>query len=300
MSRRHVAMLAGLAAVWGSSFMLIEVALDDLDPGVLIWGRIALSALTLALVAPLVHRGSVARDLRAHLAPVALLGFANTALPFLLIAWGQQYLDSGVAAILNASSPLFTVLLALGLFRSERVTGWRLAGFLAGFVGVGLVVGGEPSGGGNAVAGSIAVLAASALYAFGALYAGRRLGGVAPVVVALGSSATATLFTLPVAVVQLPDDRFTWDAVAAVVALGVPATGLALLVYYALIAGAGASRAILVTYLVPALAVMYGAVFLDEPLTAVRIGGLALVLAGVAIGTRATRSRQRAAARVAG
>ena len=291
-------MLLGLAAIWGSSFMLIEVALEDLDPGVLIWGRIALSALTLAAIAPFVVGRGTLDELRANLGPLAVLGLANTTVPFLLIAWGQQYLDSGVAAILNASSPLFTVVLALAMSRSQRVTGIRLAGFLVGFVGVALVVGGEPSGGRDAVVASFAVLAASALYAFGALYAGRRLGAVPPVVVALGSSVTATLFTLPIALAQLPGDRFTWDATAAVVVLGIPATGIALLVYYALIAGAGASRAILVTYLVPTLAVVYGAVFLDEPLTAVRLGGLGLVLAGVAIGTGAMRGRRRVAARV--
>jgi drug/metabolite transporter (DMT)-like permease len=298
MSRRHLAMLLGLAAVWGASFLLIEVALEDLDPAVLIFGRIALAALTLAVVAPFDGGGGTRRELRAHWRPFAVLGFVNTALPFLLIAWAQQYVDSGVAAILNASSPLFVVLLALVMAPSERVSGLRLAGFLVGFCGVALVVGGEPSSGARAVVGSLAVLVASALYAFGALYAGRRVAGVRAVTVALGSTAFASLFTLPAAIAQAPGDQLTLDAAAAVVALGVPATGLALLVYYALIAGAGASRAILVTYLVPALAVVYGAVFLDEPLTAGHIGGLAFVLAGVAIGTGAVRPRRRVVARV--
>jgi drug/metabolite transporter (DMT)-like permease len=136
------------------------------------------------------------------------------------------------------------------------------------------------------------------MYAVGALYTGRRLAGVSPLGVAVGVLAWGSIFTVPFGIARMPGSEVTWEAGAAVLALGVAATGIAYLLYFGLIAGAGASRAILVTYLVPTLAVVYGAVFLDEPLTAVRLGGLGLVLAGVAIGTGAMRGRRRLAARV--
>ena len=290
MSRRHLTMLAALAALWGSSFMFIEIALRDLAPSTLILLRMAFGALTLAVYVALT--GKHLRALRRYVLPLALLGAVNTAVPFFLIAWGQQYIDSGLASIFNASAPLFTALFALGYDRSQRATGSRLAGILIGFTGVVLLVGFELTGGERAVLGGLAVVAASACYGLGGLYAGRRFNGVPPSLVALGGLAWSTLFVAPVGLAQASTPG--WDALLAVLYLGVAATGIAYLLYFGLIAGAGASKAVLVTYLVPALALVYGAVFLDEEVTAVALAGLALVLAGVALGTGAVGRRRRA------
>ena len=283
-------MLGALAAIWGSSFMFISIALRDLAPSTLILFRMAFGALALAVFVQLsAHRFA---QLRPYAAPLALLALINTAVPFFLIAWGQQYIDSGLAAIFNASAPLFTALFALSIDRSQRVTGSRLAGVVLAFGGVILLVGFELGGGERAVAGALAVVAAAACYGIGGLYAGRRFAGLPPGLVAFGSLAWATIFVLPVGVAQA--SSFGWEALLSVLYLGVAATGVAYLLYFGLIAGAGASKAVLVTYLVPSLALVYGAVFLDEAVTAVSLVGLALVLAGVALGTGTVRRSREA------
>jgi len=295
-SRRHLIMLAALAALWGSSFMFIEIALRDLAPSTLILLRMAFGALTLAVYVALTRKP--VRALRPYVLPLALLGAVNTSVPFFLIAWGQQYIDSGLASIFNASAPLFTALFALGYDRSQRATGMRLAGIVIGFSGVVLLVGFELTGGERAVLGGLAVVAASACYGIGGLYAGRRFNGLPASLVALGGLAWSTLFVAPVGLAQASTP--SWDAVLAILYLGVAATGVAYLLYFGLIAGAGASKAVLVTYLVPALALAYGAVFLEEEITLAALAGLVLVLAGVALGTgavgRTRRSRRASAA----
>ena len=293
MSRRHLLMLLALAALWGSSFMFIEIALRDLAPSTLILLRMASGAVTLAAYVALTGRAF--SELRPYAAPLALLGAVNTAVPFFLIAWGQQYIDSGLASIFNASAPLFTALFALGYDRSQRATGVRLLGIVVGFAGVVLLVGFELSGGERAVLGGLAVVAAAAFYGIGGLYAGRRFNGLPPSLVAFGALVWSTFFTAPVGLAQASAPG--WEAALSVLYLGVAATGVAYLLYFGLIAGAGASKAVLVTYLVPSLALLYGAVFLDEEVTALAIAGLVLVLAGVALGTGAVgRGRRRAQA----
>ena len=296
MSRRHVFMLLALAALWGSSFLFIEIALRDLAPSTLILLRMASGAVTLAVW--IAATGTPFGGLRRYVWPLALLGLVNTAVPFFLIAWGQQYIDSGLASIFNASAPLFTALFALGYDRSQRSTGMRLVGILVGFTGVVLLVGFELSGSERAVVGGLAVVGAAACYGIGGLYAGRRFAGLPPSLVAFGALLWSTAFTLPFGAAQATVPG--WESILSVLYLGVAATGAAYLLYFGLIAGAGASKAVLVTYLVPSLALGYGAVFLDEKVTAVAIAGLALVLAGVALGTGAVRRNGRAWSRPRG
>jgi drug/metabolite transporter (DMT)-like permease len=284
-SRRHTIMLLGLAAIWGSAFMFTKVALRDFSPSTLILLRIASGALALGLYVQLSGRSLGA--LRPYVWPLALLGLVNTAAPFFLIAWGQQHIDSNLAAILNASAPLFTALFALSVDQTQRVTGLRLVGVVLGFAGVVLLVGFGVGDGRTAVGGALAVVAASALYGIGGLYAGRRFAGLPSPLVGFGTLVWATLFALPVGAAEATVPG--WEGLASVLYLGVVCTGAAYLLYFGLIAGAGASRAVLVTYLVPSLALLYGAVFLDEAIRALSIVGLALVLAGVALGTGTVR-----------
>jgi drug/metabolite transporter (DMT)-like permease len=270
-------MLLALAALWGSSFLFIELALRDLAPSTLILLRMVSGAATLALYVALAKLDVA--SMRPYVWPLALLGLGNTAIPFFLIAWGQQYIDSGLASIFNASAPLFTALFALGYDRSQRVSGLRLAGILLGFAGV-------------VVVGGLAVVGAAACYGLGGLYAGRRFGDLPPPLVAYGALLWSSLFVAPFGLAQATTPGPA--AALSVVYLGVLATGVAYLLYFGLIAGAGASRAVLVTYLVPALALLYGALFLEEKITPLALAGLALVLAGVALGTGAVRLRRLA------
>jgi drug/metabolite transporter (DMT)-like permease len=287
MSRRHLTMLVALSALWGASFMFIKVGDRELEPITLVGFRMALGALTLVPIVLLtVGVRRTLSELRVAAVPLILTGLFNSAIPILSITWAETRIDSGLTAIIQASAPLFTALLAIRFSRDQRVRGSRLAGLFVGFAGVALLVGAQPSG--DAVA-ALAVVFSALCYAGAGLYAGRRLREVSPLVTALGSLTAATLATLPIGLFQLPDHVTGWKVTASVLTLGIAGTGLAYILYYALVAGAGASRAILITYLVPTFALGYGAVLLGEPVAAAAVAGLALVLAGVALGTGAVR-----------
>jgi drug/metabolite transporter (DMT)-like permease len=287
-------MLLALASIWGASFMFIKVGVRELEPSTLIAVRIGLGALALIPIALVLHgaRETVTR-IRSALGPLAVMGLVNSAIPFWLISWGEQRVDSGLTAILQACAPLFTALLALAVDRKQVVSGLRLAGFFVGFAGVAVLVG-SPGEGSDPVR-ALAVVASGFLYALAVLYGGRKFGGLPPLIVATGAMTTATLFTLPLGIAQAPDHVPGWKVIASMLALGIGGTAFAYLLYYGLIAGAGASRAILITYLVPPVALFYGALILDEPVTLWALLGLALVLAGVALGTGGMRLASRRA-----
>jgi drug/metabolite transporter (DMT)-like permease len=294
MSRRHLLMLLALSALWGASFMLIKVGVRDFSPATLVWLRLTVAAATLAPIALLSAGRSAFAELRAEWRGLAVMGTANSAIPFWFLSWGETRIDSGLAAIIQASAPIFTALLAWRFSHSERVSGARLAGVLVGFAGVALLVGGQRGG---AVLGALAVLVTAFCYAASALWGGRRLAHVAPLTLALGTMTTGALVTLPFGLAQLPAELPGWKPAASVLALGVGGSALAYLLYYAILLGAGASRVILVTYLVPAAALAYGVALLGEPVQATALGGLALVLAGVALGTGALRPTRRGSLR---
>jgi drug/metabolite transporter (DMT)-like permease len=290
MSRRHLAMLLGLAAIWGASFMFIKVAVRELTPAVLIAGRLGLAALTLALLLPFaVGTRETARQLRAHAGWLVVVALVNTAAPFWLLSWGETRIDSGLASILQAAVPIFNAVIAFVAFREVRVTGARLLGVAVGFVGVALLVGAQPQG---KVLGALAVVGMAFCYGIGGLLAGRHLSDARPIVVAFASTAIATVAALPAAVVQAPSSVPGWKEIASVVALGVPGTAIAYLLFFGLITGAGAAYASLVTYLIPPIALAYGAIFLGERFGAAAFGGLALILAGVALGTGGLQLRR--------
>jgi drug/metabolite transporter (DMT)-like permease len=287
-------MLLALAAIWGSSFMFIKVAVRELAPAEVVFGRVLIGALTLLAFIPftLGWRRTTA-DVRRFIVPLTVLAVVNVCIPFWLLAWSEKRLDSGLAGILQASMPLFTALLALRFSRGERVTGARLVGVMVGFLGVVLLVGAQPRGD---VLSALAVLLTAFCYAVAVLYAGARLGEAHTLVTSFGSLAIATLLVLPLGVAQLPGHVPSWKVIGSLLALGSLGLAVAYLLYFAIIVGSGASYAALVTYLVPALALAYGAIFLDEPITASALGGLALILVGVALGTETVRARRRAVA----
>jgi drug/metabolite transporter (DMT)-like permease len=281
-------MLLALAAIWGASFLFIKVAVRDFEPATLVFGRVLLAALTLL---PIALATTGLRGLRRSWLGLAVMGALNSAIPFWLLSFGETRLDSGLTAVIQAAAPIFTVLIALRYDPSQRAGGGRLAGVLVGFAGVALLVGAQE--GGDLVA-ALAIAGAAACYAMGALFGGRQLAHLPPITMSFGTMVAATILTAPAGLLQLPHDAPGWKPVASVVVLGVLGTGLAYILYFGLVLGAGASKAILVTYLVPAMALLYGAVFLYEAVTAVALAGLGLVLAGVALGTGAlARPRTR-------
>jgi drug/metabolite transporter (DMT)-like permease len=285
-----------LAAVWGASYLFIKVAVEEIEPAPMMFFRTALAAL---LLLPVVLVRAGAREglgqLRGAWRAGLALGMVNAAIPFTLIAWGEKHIDSGVAAIANATVPLFVVLLAIRFRPSERVSGGRLAGILLGLVGVGVLAGAQPEGGWWAIAGTMAVVVASLSYATGSLYGAARAGETAGPVLAAASMIGAALLLLPVAVVQLPDELPGWKALASVAALAIGGTMLAQLVLFRMLRLHGSARTSLVTYLMPPTALFYGALLLDEPVTVAALTGLALILPGVALGSGAFRLPRRAA-----
>jgi drug/metabolite transporter (DMT)-like permease len=284
-SRRYLAMLIGLALLWGASFLFIKVAVRELTPATLIAGRLGLAAITLALLVPfVVGNGETVRQLREYAWWLVAVALVNTAIPFWLLSWGETRIDSGLASIIQASVPIFNALIAFVAFREVRVTGAPLVGVAIGFVGVALLVGAQPEG---KVLGALAVVGMAFCYGVGGLLTGRYLKSATPMVVAFASTAIATLVWLPVGVAQAPSQMPGWKTIASVVALGIPGTALAYLLFFGLITGPGAAYASLVTYLIPPIALAYGAIFLGERFGAAAFGGLALILAGVALGTGA-------------
>jgi|SRR5436190_3022885 len=288
-------MLLALAGLWGASFMFIKIGVRELAPTTLICARLTIGALTLAPVAAAtLGARTVIRETRATWRPLVAIALVNSAIPITTLAWAEKRLDSGLAAVIQASAPLFTALLALRFARHDRVTGSRLVGLLVGFGGVALLVGVQPSGD---VLPALAVTFSALCYAAAAIYSARTLERVPPLVSALAALTFAALALLPFALLQLPAHFPSWKVIGSLLALGVGGTGVAYVLYYALLAGAGASRSILITYLVPAIALAYGVLLLGEPLTWAAVGGLALVLAGVALGTGVVRfARRRSAA----
>jgi drug/metabolite transporter (DMT)-like permease len=283
-------MLGIVGLLWGASFLFIKVAVRELEPATLILGRLGLATIALAVIVG-VRIGSreTWRQIRAHAGWLVVVGIVNVAVPFWLLSWGETRIDSGLASILQASVPIFNAVIAFAFFREVRVTGLRLAGVAIGFLGVALLVGAQPHG--KAV-GALAVCGMALCYAVGQLLAGRYLRPVTPPVVALATTGTAALLALPPGIAQAPDHMPGWKTIGSVVMLAVPLTALAFLLFYAIIAGAGAAYASLVTYLVPPIALAYGAVFLGERLGLSAFGALVLIFAGVLLGTGRLRLRR--------
>ena len=296
MSRKHLALLVGLALIWGASFMFIKVAVRELTPATLILCRLGSGALTLVLVVPFLVGGrETLRQIRENAGWLTVVGLVNTAVPFWLLSWGETRIDSGLASIIQAAVPIFNVLIAFGFFHEVRVTGIKLVGIAVGFVGVALLVGAQPQG---RVLGAVAVVGMAFCYALGALLVGRHLTRVRPPVVALATCALSAVVSLPAGIDPGAASfaRLEGDRLRARARRGRDRRCVSALLRP--IAGAGAAYASLVTYLIPPIALVYGAIFLGEGVGAAALGGLVLVLGGVAVGTGAlnpSRLRRRVA-----
>lgn len=278
-------MLLALATVGGGSFFFNELAVRELPVFAVVVSRVALAAVILLVVLRL--RGERIPLGRRVWAAFFGMGLLNNAIPFSLIVWGQQHIASGVASILNASTPLFTVVIAHYLTSDERMTRGRFAGFLIGFLGVAVMIGtGALRHLGLNVMAQLMCLAGAISYAFAGIYGRRfRAMNVSPVVTATGQVIASSLILLPV---MLAVDK-PWTlplpsptTIAALIGVAAISTALAYVLYFRILATAGATNLLLVAFLAPISAILLGTAFLGEALLPRHFAGMALIGIGLA------------------
>jgi drug/metabolite transporter (DMT)-like permease len=291
MAPRFVGLLAALSAIWGGSYLLIKYALEDLSAPVIVWARVAIAGLVLLGVL-LVRGGAgdVARELRRRPGPAVLLGVLAIALPFMLITLGEHTVPSGLTAVLISPAALFVALFAPWIDITERIDRRQAAGLMVGLAGVALVVGVESVSTLGEFLGALAMIGAAICYALSGFVVKRGFGHLAAIQTSLVSITVASVLTLPFALATLPSDLPGVRATLSVVVLGAVGTAAAFVIFYTLINGVGAGKASLVSYLAPGVALFYGAVFLDEPITVAAVVGLAMILGGVALAARRRRA----------
>ncbi len=273
-------MLVTLSVLWGGSFFFAGVALEELPPFTIVVLRVGIAAVMLNILIRLVGQ-VMPRDRRVWRAFFGM-GLLNNVIPFCLIVWGQTQIASGLAAILNATTPFFTVLLAHVLTADEKLTGNRVFGILVGLIGVVVIIGPEVLAGiGADVLAQLAILAAALAYAFAGIY-GRRFKviGVTPMATATGQVTASTLMLLPVVLVvdqpwslAMPGLN-TWGAVLGIALLS---TALGYILYFRILAKAGATNLLLVTFMIPVSAILLGSLILGEVLQAKHFAGMALI-----------------------
>lgn len=277
-------LLGILSVLWGGSFFFSKIAVAELPPLTVVFCRVALAALVLFLFL-VVSRRSLPRG-RAVWTAFFGMGLLNNVIPFSLIFWGQTHIASGLAAILNATTPLFTVLVLHVLTRDETATPNKLFGVFAGLAGVALMIGpGAFAGFSSALAGELACLAAALSYAFAGFF-GRRFKalGVAPIQTAFGQLTASSAMMLPVslAIDGVPQAMISHSAAASILALAVLSTAVAYIIFFRILSTAGPTNLLLVTFLIPVSAILLGALFLSERLMPGHFAGMAMIGMGLA------------------
>ena len=282
MNRREWAMLVTLSVLWGGSFFFAEIALESLPPLTIVTLRVGLASITLWLVV-LALKLPIPNSPPIWIAFLTM-GLLNNVLPFSLIVWGQSQISSGLAAILNATAPLFGVIVAGILLRDESATPLKITGVVIGFAGV-IVMMDLSSIATSSLLAQLAILAAALSYACASVY-GRRFKatGLNPILVAAGQVTGSTLLLLPIALWVDGNDPYAnvpaqvW---AAIISLAMFSTAAAYILYFKLLASAGATNILLVTLLVPVSAILLGWLFLEESLQTPHIIGMAMIALGL-------------------
>jgi drug/metabolite transporter (DMT)-like permease len=276
MTPRGWILFAAVSVVWGVPYMFIKIAVDDdLAPGFVAWSRVALAALVLL---PIAWRSGALRGL--PLRWLTAFALFEISIPFPLIAFGEQRVASSLAAILIAAVPLVVAFLALRFDRAEQPTRTRFIGMLVGLSGVVALVGIDIGGHGSELVGAAAVLTATIGYAIGPLIVKRHLSGGDPLGPVAGALGIASIMLLPFAIGGFPTERPPGEAIASVVVLGLICTAFAFLIFFRLIAEIGPSRATIITYVNPVVALALGVAILGEQVTTGAVAGLLLILAG--------------------
>jgi drug/metabolite transporter (DMT)-like permease len=296
MSAADWLLLVGLSVLWGGSFFFAKVALEHLPPLTLAFGRVAIAA---AILAGLMWaRGESFAPLARAWPAFLVLGLLNCAIPFSLLFWGQTHISSSLASILNATTPIFTVLVAQVATPDEKLTIGKLAGTIAGLLGVAIMLGPDALGGLEVdVWAQLACLAAAMSYASAGVY-GRRLSGLPAGIVATGQLIAAAIVLAPLAAfVDRPWTlgRPSPTTLGALLALAALSTALAYVIYFRLLARAGATNLLLVTFLIPVSATLLGMTVLSERLPPHHFVGMAVIALGLAaIDGRPARAVARA------
>jgi drug/metabolite transporter (DMT)-like permease len=276
MTPRGWILFAAVSVVWGVPYMFIKIAVDDdLAPGFVAWSRVALAALVLL---PIAWRSGALRGL--PLRWLTAFALFEITIPFPLIAFGEQRVSSSLAAILIAAVPLVVAFLALRFDRAEQPTRTRFIGMLVGLSGVVALVGIDIGGHGSELVGAAAVLTATIGYAIGPLIVKRQLSGADPLGPVAGALGIASIMLLPFAVGGFPAETPSGEAIASVAVLGLICTAFAFLIFFRLIAEIGPSRATIITYVNPVVALALGVAILGEQVTTGAVAGLLLILAG--------------------
>jgi drug/metabolite transporter (DMT)-like permease len=277
-SARAWALFAAVSTLWGIPYLFIKIGVDGgVPPVVLAWGRLVLGSAVLLVLA---WRAGLLRLLRGRWWFIAAYGVIEVAIPFPLIATGEEHIASSLTAIIIASVPLIVALLALRFDHTERASGTRLVGLVIGLLGVVLLVGLEASGSTTALLAAGAVLIAAFGYACGPLILKHRLADLDPRATMGTSLAVGAIALTPLALLDAPSRMPSAGALGAVVVLGLVCTALAFVLMAMLIAEVGAGRAVVITYVNPIIAVALGVTLLGEQPGAGGIAGLLLILAG--------------------
>ena len=290
--------LVGLALIWGASFLLIKIAVQDMSPEALVLIRSAAGCAALAIFVALMGRPLFGQGWRTRIVPYVILALTGGLLPWILIAWGETRISSGLASILNSTTPFWAAVLIFWVIPKERPSAINYVGVLVGLAGVAILVAPDLTARGmqGDVVGALAVVLASLSYAVSALYQRIRLRGVSVYEVSLGQLAATTLMAIPVSAPALPEVHWAPLSVAAVIALGIFGSGVAYLLYYYMLNTIGPVRATGVTLLVPVTAVFWGVVLLHEALTLPIVAGMIVILAGIVLTNLRRRERHEPAA----
>ncbi len=282
MTTRAWLLFAAVGVLWGLPYLFIKIAVVEFSPAFLAWARIVLAGLVLL---PFALRSGALKGLLSRRGPITAFAIFEIVVPFPLIAFGEQHVSSSLAAILVASLPLVVALLSLRFDPSERVSGSRFVGIVVGLFGVIALLGIDVASDFDALSGAVAILAATVAYAIGPMIVKRHLQDVSALGAVTAAFGVASVILLPAALLSPPA---TVPSTRGLVALGVLAlvcTALAFVLYFALIARVGPSRASIITYINPAVAVAAGVLFLGEKVTGASVAALLLILAGSWLGT---------------
>jgi drug/metabolite transporter (DMT)-like permease len=278
----NLVLLLLLGTIWGTSFLFIKIIVSEVPPMTLVAGRLGVAALLMWVIVRL-RRTQIRRD-RTLWRTFAVVGLLNGALPYYLISWGEQYIPSGWAALLQATTPIFTILLAHFITEDDRITPQKLAGVVLGFGGVGILMWPElQSGLGAPVLGMLAIVGSSLSYAFASIYARSRLSDQSPMIAAAGQFTMGFGYILPLALVIEAPWTITPStrAILSWVTLSLLGTVIAYTIYYELLNRTNATFTTMVTYIVPINGLLLGAIVLDETLSPALLLSLGLVLGGV-------------------
>jgi drug/metabolite transporter (DMT)-like permease len=284
MTRSDWSLILVLSVLWGGAFFFVEIGLRGFPPNTLVFLRMALAAVPLLLLC-LLRNETLPKDM-ATWGAFTVLGLLNVVIPFILFTWGQTKISSGLASILNATTPLWGVVAAHFLTRDEKATPLRIIGVLLGIAGVATMVGGAALGQLDAnIIAQLACIIGTLGYALASIY-GRRFGAGAtsPLVIATGQCVTSAMIMLPI--MMLTDQPWTlpvpgFAPVFATVALAFVSTSLPYVLYFRLLASAGATNSLLITFLTPVTAIVLGFMLLDETLALRQVAGMVLIAAGL-------------------